>query len=135
VQVAKKRIPDYHKDKDPNWSQLFNIARPMVAERIASDGALIKNYNQLTQFYSSIILCVSNDICDRKTIKTMFSEEILGFYNAVCPYMEKLGMEYNYDEHSDLFLHFLIDVAGHKEDGKYFCREKFSVILRAKTSK
>jgi hypothetical protein len=76
-------------------------------------------------------VCVTNAVCDQTTSVKLLGWEVLGFYNAACPYMETAGRQYRYDEDSPRYLSFLVRLAGYKPSSRYFCRDEIGRYLTA----
>ncbi len=130
VQVAKKQIVGYDQKKDGNLDGLFEVARPLVLKSISENSNLQDDYHVLNDFFSGVMLCVANNVCDQATSVKLLSDEILGFYNAACPYMEEIGKTYSHDENSPRYIAFLIEKARIGTDkSQYFCRSALANYL------
>jgi len=130
VQEARKKIPGYDDRKDIGFGGLFEVARPLVRQRIESNSELQADYQAVNDFFSGFLVCVSAGVCDRATGVRLLAWELLGFYNAVCPYQESLAREYGYDEDSDRYLSFLVYSAEYRDpDTQYFCRDRLTRLL------
>lgn len=124
VQQAKKTISGYDREKDVGFAELLKAAGPLVAKQIKESANLQDDYNSLNDFFSGYMVCVTNKVCDRVTSVNLLAWEVLGFYNAACPYMEDLGRQYRYDDDSPRYVAFLVDVAGYKDQrSQYFCKD------------
>jgi hypothetical protein len=124
VQDAKRQIS--------NLNGLFEIARPLVLNRIRSDSKLTSKYSDVANFFRSFIACVDSNVCDRDTAKKLLSSELLAFYNAVCPYIEYQEQTFNHEDESPQFLDFLVNSSGHTDAEEYFCRAKLGAFLAKK---
>jgi hypothetical protein len=133
VQAAKKQI-GYDQEKDADFDRLFEAARPLVHKTISEKPSLQDDYHVLNDFFSGVMICVANDVCDRATSVKLLALEILTFYNAACPFMEETGKIYSFvDEDSPRYIAFLTDKAAYKpEKSRYFCRAGLANYL-AKT--
>ena len=130
VQEAKKMIDGYDDRKDADFGGLFEVARPLVRQKIKSSPELQADYQAVNDFFSGFLVCVGAGVCDRATGVRLLGWELLGFYNAVCPYQESVARDYGYDEDSDRYLSFLVDSAQYRDLGtQYFCREKLTRFL------
>jgi hypothetical protein len=130
VKGVKATIPNYDSKMDKGWGQLFEKARPLVAAKILSDKSLQDAYIQGQSFFSSLILCVAASVCDPQTSVKLLGEEMLGFYNATCPYMEDRENQYGMVEDSPRFVAFLVKIVGYTNpEEHFFCREKAILFL------
>ena len=127
VQEAKKILGNYDSGKDPNFIALFQTARPLVKNKIEASAELQADYQALSDFFSGMLVCVEAGVCDRATAVKLLGWELLGFYNAVCPYQEELARSYGYDEDSARYLTFLVEYAHYKQP-EFFCREKIALV-------
>jgi hypothetical protein len=134
VQDAKRQISNFDQDRAraDNWNGLFEIARPLVLNRIRSDSKLTSKYSDVANFFRSFIACVDSNVCDRDTAKKLLSSELLAFYNAVCPYIEYQEQTFNHEDESPQFLDFLVNSSGHTDAEEYFCRAKLGAFLAKK---
>jgi len=115
VQEAKKMIAGYDDRKDTGFGGLFEVARPLVRQKIQSSSELQADYQAVNDFFSGFLVCVGAGVCDRTTGVRLLGWELLGFYNAVCPYHD---------------LSFLVDSAHYKDpDTQYFCRDRLTRLL------
>jgi hypothetical protein len=136
VQEAKKAIPGYDRKSDPTFDQLFEIATPLVSKAIAASTDLQNDFFVLNDFFSGLMICVGSQVCDRQTAVKLLGYEALGFYNAVCPYMESLGEQFGVDEDSPRYAAFLVNTAGYKNAKiDYFCRSAATRQISAKAEK
>jgi hypothetical protein len=78
-----------------------------------------------------MIVCVEAGVCDRATAVKLLAWELLGFYNAVCPFQEEQARNYGYDEDSVRYLNFLVRLAKYKSSD-LFCREKLVLLDKIK---
>jgi len=125
VQEAKKKIADYDQTADANLDRLFKAARPLVVKQISETKSLLDDYRSVDDFFSGVLVCVKNSVCDQTISVKLLGWEMLGFYNAACSYMEWSGREYKYDEDSPRYVAYLVDFAGYKDANKqYFCRDQ-----------
>jgi hypothetical protein len=130
VQEAKKMIVGYDDRKDIGFGGLFEVARPLVRQKIQSNSELQADYQAVNDFFSGFLVCVGAGVCDRATGVRLLGWELLGFYNAVCPYQESVSRDYGYDEDSDRYLSFLVDSAHYNDpDTQYFCRDRLTRLL------
>jgi hypothetical protein len=125
VQEAKKSFaPRYDPQMDQDYSRLFEVAQPLVSKEIIEKTSLQDDYNALNDFFSAVLICVENTVCDRATTVKLLAWEILGYYNAVCPFMKEGARKYGRDEDSPRYLGFLLTVYDDRK--MYFCRGAFS---------
>jgi hypothetical protein len=130
VQEAKKRISGYDDRKDAGFGELFEVARPLVRQKIVDTPELQADYQAVNDFFSGLLVCIGAGVCDRATAVRLLGWELLGFYNAVCPYQESVARTYGYDEDSDRYLGFLVDSAHYMDpDKQYFCRDRLTSLL------
>lgn len=123
VQEAKKTINGYDPKNDPDYTQLFKTAQPLVAAQISKNSNLQDDYNVLNDFFSAVLICAKNRVCDQTTSIKLLAWEILGYYNAVCPFMKDYGRQFGYDEDTPRYIAFLVGVAGYADPKLYFCRD------------
>jgi hypothetical protein len=126
VQEAKKTFQSYDSSHDTDFVALFERARPLVRKRINDSNDLQSDYQALNDFFSGLLVCVDAQVCDKATAVKLLGLELLGFYNAVCPYLEEQGINFGYDEDSERYLTFLVDYA-HYNRPDFFCREKLAI--------
>ena len=125
VQEAKKTFPVYEAKSDPNFGSLFERARPFVRKKIEDSTDLQADYLALNDFFSGVLVCVEAGVCDKGSAVKLLGWEMLGFYNAVCPYQEEQSRAFGYDEDSERYLTFLVDYA-HYKSPDFFCRERLT---------
>lgn len=129
VQQAKKSIGGYDAKKDPGFAQLFRVAAPLVVQQIQQNSNLQDDYNSLNDFFSGLTICVTNKVCDPSTSVNLLAWEVLGFYNAVCPYMEEVSHQFRYDEDSPRYVAFLVKAGYRDQESLYFCKDAVAVYL------
>jgi heme exporter protein D len=137
VQEAKKQIGNnYNQAKDPDYDRLFEAARPLVQKTFSEKTNLQDDYHVVNDFFSGVMLCVANDVCDKATSVKLLAWEMIGFYNAACPFMEENGKVYSFDEDSPRYIAFLVKTAAFGPDkSQYFCRtELASYLAKTKTA-
>jgi hypothetical protein len=123
VQEAKKLILGYDQTSDKNFDHLFEVARPLVEKTIRENKKLTDDYQALDSFFSGVLMCVENGLCDQTSVVKLLRWEALGFYNASCPFMEADAQKYGYDEDTPRYLAFFAGPAGYKSEKDYFCRD------------
>lgn len=131
VQEAKKTFGTYEPKSDPNFAALFERARPLVTKRIQESAELQADFQSLSDFFAGLLICTEAAVCDRATAIKLLGWELLGFYNAVCPYQEEQARSFGYDEDSERYLTFLVDHA-HYTSSDFFCREKLAAHVSRK---
>jgi hypothetical protein len=129
VQAAKAAIPDYDAAKDPGYTKLFEVARPMIIDAIKDKDKekATDNILKIEQFFEVVSRCVRLKACDDRTVSNGMQESMITFYNAVCPYTE--GLEKNWKQ--SYFVHTLVYLyIDHniRDPNRYFCRDFISRI-------
>jgi hypothetical protein len=127
VQEAKKAIVGYDSQSDIHFDRLFEVARPLVRKQIADNANLQEDFNSVNDFFSGMFVCVANSVCDQTTSVQLLAREVLGFYNATCPFMQEAAQRYQIDDVSPRYVAFLIRVANNSADrSSFFCRDELS---------
>jgi hypothetical protein len=126
VQEAKKTINGYDEKADAGFDRLFEAARPLVRKKIEDTPALQNDYHALDFFFSAMFICTSAAVCDRPISVRLLALEVLGFFNAVCPYMGS-------DEDTPRYIAFLVESANYRDSNQYFCRDRLSNYVAQQT--
>jgi hypothetical protein len=127
VQEAKKQIDGYDPQRDAHFDRLFEVARPLVRKQIINTPGLKDDFNAVNDFFSAVFVCVANGVCDQRTSVKLLAREVLGFYNATCPYMQETNLKYGDDDDSRRYIAFLVGFANLKaEKSQFFCRDELA---------
>jgi hypothetical protein len=121
VQVAKTQIPDYDEGTDLGHARLFQQVAPSLRESVLKEELLQQYFAQVDGFFSSLLVCLNQQVCDKEVALKMLGREVLDFFNAVCPFIEE---EDRLHRNSNIrrYMSFLVDVAGYKDSNDHVCK-------------
>jgi hypothetical protein len=122
VQKAKTQIPDYAASSDPGFKKLLEVAKPSIVEALREKDKdnTTDNILKIEQFFELVSRCARQSACDEQTIASSMADTMLVFFNAVCPYTEKLGNQWKqmYFAETLSFLYFNREI---KDPNRYLC--------------
>lgn len=127
VQKAKEKIPGYDSTRDPGYTHLFEVARPMILDAIrekdketATDSIL-----KIEEFFELVARCVRQRACDSQTVSNGMVESMITFYNSVCPYTEALETTWKQPSFKNTLAYLYYDQKI-QDPNRYFCRQFLS---------
>ena len=80
--------------ESPTQEQLKQLSNDWFVGYVNADPALRSAVERMALFYDTLAVCVTEDLCDERAAKALFTEQVAGFASTAYPWIAHRNKDY-----------------------------------------